>query len=286
MCAVALTVGVLTAGCAADRVDPVDAAPVVTSVVEEASSTGIRTDAGSGQAVDGSAKPNASGTEPVEGEPGPEVLTEFVADAHLLDGWSRAGTTATAGETRLSVAVYGAVADDDTSDSAAFAAAVREAAGIDGAVTISVGEGTYLLTRTLELTDGITIKGQGPDTRIVLDLGGRDAPGIRAEGRIGGSWIALADAPRRGDTTITVDAGLRVTPGDVVELEQQNDESFYLREDWRVDWGQAATGEMNRVVSVDGRTVTLEAPILADYNEALTPRVRIIDPVREVGLED
>jgi hypothetical protein len=103
---------------------------------------------------------------------------------------------------------------------------------------------------------------------------------------IEGGWVGLGEAPLRGGTTVVVGGGSSFQPGDVIEIEQKNEESFYIRPEWRVDWGQGATGELNRVVAVDGRTLTLEAPINADYHLDLGPKIRTIDAVEQVGIQD
>ena len=271
---VVFTLSVLAAGCGTDSVErAVEPAAVPTSVTADVGEeTTVVDEAG----ADTPATADSNNSEPVT----------FAPDQNLVASWSQAGTAAVGGATELSVADFGAVPDDGNSDSAAFSAAVQAARQIDDSVTITVGEGDYLLTRTLDLTDGVSLAGQGPTSRIVIDFGGQDGPGISATGTIDGGWVALGEAPVRGGTTVVVGGGSSFQPGDVIEIEQKNEESFYIRPEWRVDWGQGATGELNRVEAVDGRTLTLEAPINADYHLDLGPKIRTIDAVEQVGIQD
>lgn len=271
---IVLTLGVLAAGCGADSTEPA-AEPATASAAVAPTEPAPEADdlAPVTSSVDGG---QVEQVEPVT----------FVADDALITSWSQAGTIADRGETEIAVDDHGAVPDDGASDSAAFSAAVRAAVQIDGPVTIRLSVGEYTLTETLNLTDGITLKGEGPESKVVVDFSGEGGPGISAKGKIAGGWVSLSETPARGATTVTVGDGSRFKPGDIIEIEQTNDESFYIRDEWRVDWGQGATGEMNRVVSENGRTLTLEAPINADYNQDLGPRIRKIDAVERVGLED
>lgn len=273
---VVLTLGVLAAGCGAETAER--------AVEPAAAPTSVSASADTETTATGDSAPATSAA--VTGQDPADEVVAFSPDQALLTSWAQAGTTQIPGDTTIAVADYGAIPDDGNSDSAAFAAAVRAAVQIEGPVTVTLDDGDYTLTETLELGDLTSLKGQGPSSRIVIDFGGNGGPGIAATGRINGGWVSLGEAPVRGGTTVTVGDGTRFQPGDVVEIEQTNDESFYIRSEWRVDWGQGATGELNRVVAVDGRILTLEAPINADYHLDQGPKIRTIDPVEQVGLQD
>ena len=206
-----------------------------------------------------------------------------------IASWSVAGTNERRGQTQIAVADHGAKPGDERSDSAAFDAAVAAAASMDGPVTLILDSGTYRLTETLHLVDGVTLRGEGPATQVVVDFDDADGPAIAATGRAIGGWVPVGGELVRGATEVNIlDASdaeaYRI--GDMVEIEQTNDASMYTKPEWNVDWGEGSVGELNRVVSVDGQTLQLEAPINADYTPDLAPRIRRIDAVEQVGIED
>ncbi|MEM7274411.1 MAG: glycosyl hydrolase family 28-related protein [Actinomycetota bacterium] len=209
-----------------------------------------------------------------------------IGDQLAIASWSVAGTTPIEPTRSLSVDEFGAVADDDRSDSAAFAAAVAAARALDGPVLIEVPTGTYHLTETLRLDDGITLRGAGPASQLVLEVG--DAAGISATGTAPDTWNRITAAPRVGDVRVEVDDPARYRPGDLVELEQDNDpDRMYTRPEWQVAWGAGSVGELNRVLDVDVErgALLLLSPLNADYDPRLSPRIRPVDPVEQVGVE-
>lgn len=288
-----LTAALVAAGCSNDVADVAAAS----GANPDTTSAGV--DVGQSANVDSSTDPGAD-----VGSPGsttvatdesnqssdqPVATDDVEVAGFALASWPLAGTEATSGEIEISVTDYGAAPDDDRSDSAAFAAAVSAAGDIAGPVTITVDTGTYLLTDTLELETDITLRGQGPTSRLVLDFGDEEGPGIAAEGEPAAGWLSLAEPPTRNSTELVLgstSAAGSFAPGDIIELQQTNDDTFYMRPDWRVDWGAGATGEMNRVASVSGVVVNLEAPLNADYRSELSPIVRRVDAVERVGVEN
>ncbi len=269
--AIATTLGLLAAGCGIGSSEPA-AAPPTTAIPGQTTAATPTTE-------------RPAWLSPVT----PAPVSPILADELAVAAWSVAGTAGRGSDIEISVDDYGAQADDGRSDSAAAAAAVAAATAIDGPVTITFGTGTYLLTETLALSDGVTVRGAGPSSQLVIDFGGSDGPGITATGSIAGDWMPVGKAPQQGAGELRLlDAAdaQRFSQGDTIEIEQTNDESMYTRPEWKVDWGEGSVGELNRVVGIDGPVLRLEAPLTGTYRQDLSPRVRRIDPVEQVGIEN
>lgn len=217
--------------------------------------------------------------------PQPSASTETDRIDSDYHDWSHAGISEVDIVDQLAVADFGAVPDDGQSDSDAFAAAIA-AAGGGGVTAIDLAPGRYELTSTLFLDSGVVLRGTGPDSVLVVDTGGRDEPGIEARGEPAGPWIAVTSDVAVGATRVPVaDVGpFRV--GHTVELEQGNDDAVMnTRDEWDVDWGEGSVGELNVVVGIEGSELLLATPLHSDYDVDLGVAVRVVDPIRDVGLE-
>ncbi len=243
--------------------------------------------AGSQDEVSGasSTAPPTSPPASADGEGTRNEPSTLAADLAAISRWSNVSYEIPDAVSVGSVVDFGAVPDDGVSDSAAFARAVAAAAAADAPAALDIPAGEFELTETLKLPSGVVLRGQGPATTLTIDLAGRDQPGISATGKSAGGWIRLQSDVEAGTTSIELagQPGWRV--GQVVELEQDNDQSMYTKPEWRVDWGEASIGEMGRVESVDQNRVTLSRPLLSHYRVDAGVRIRAVDAVNNVGLE-
>ena len=244
--------------------------------------TAPTTDGARGADVDG-AEPTPI-VAPTTTTPAPIDTTVF--GDRVLPDWTRAGTPRLDPDDSFDVTDYGAVPDDGDSDSAAFAEAVT-AAIANGGGRVAIPVGNFLLDQTLQLGTGVVLSGEGPTSRLTLDLDGIDAEGIVAAGSAENQWTAVAADIAVGADTIVVADGAAFSPGDIIEIEQDNDpEAFNTKPEWDVDWGAGSIGEVAEVASVDGATVTLTAPLFSAYGTKWSSKVRTVDAVRWVGLEE
>ena len=205
----------------------------------------------------------------------------------VFASWASAGPNQIAPQFEVLVTDFGAQPDDGVSDSAPFAAAVAEVERRDGPGVVTIPAGTFELTETLHLVTGVTLRGQGTATQLVLDFGDADGPGISATGSAEDSWEPTTAASSPGDLSLAVADTSRFQPGDLVEIEQENDEArMNTRPEWDVDWGEGSAGELNRVVAVEDNALTLLSPLNGNYQPEFSPRVRVLHPVEQVGVED
>lgn len=181
---------------------------------------------------------------------------------------------------------FGAKGDGVASDSAAFEAALRSVA--KGAILVP--SGTYLLTGPLVVNKNVVLRGEGAEkTHLMFNLSGSTAPAISFRGQQTGAWTNLASGYTKGSTTLRVDASgsaAAFRPGAFAVLREANDPAvMYTDPMWKQAWAESAVGQVVKVVSQSGDTVTIEDPLRMDYQPSLSPQIRGIEPVQHAGIE-
>ena len=210
----------------------------------------------------------------------------------------------------VDVTAYGARADDDVDDTAAFQAAL---AAVSAGV-VSIPAGRFVLTQRLEIRRSrIVVRGAGRDRTVIaipVSLGSVygltfNAAGqsswsfsggfLTVQGSIGGGLLASVTEPAsRGDRTLRVSTTAGITRGQWVRLLQTDSGGSLLRAfhggqhagDVSEDIGREAFRFLSRVADVGNGTVTLERPIPLEVRTAWTPQLRALtSSVNEVGIE-
>lgn len=179
-----------------------------------------------------------------------------------------------------------------------------------------VGGGTELehmkgYAREIGVAPYVTFTGRVPDREMLEMLSTADVC-VNPSDRIGRSACPVVDAPDQtwtgairahgsyasDDIPITADAvagSMRVTvddaagiivPGAVIYIYADNDpEVMYTEPEWDQSWAAAAVGQIVDVVAVQGDTVMLDTPLRVDHAPKLHPRLRVVAPVTDVGIE-
>ena len=202
----------------------------------------------------------------------------------LQMSWNQAGARRVSPEITLDVQDFGANPDDGQSDSEAFAEAVQAASGA-GAI-IAIPRGTYHLTETLRLQSGVVLKGEGPDTRLEIDLGDESGIGISGAGEAKeDAWQPVGASIPEGTVEVLVSDSSAFSVGDVVELEQDNHDAMRSKPEWDVDWGDGSEGELAVVVSVGPDALRLSQPLVSAFATKRNARIRPIRAIIDVGIE-
>ncbi|MFH2010719.1 MAG: glycosyl hydrolase family 28-related protein [bacterium] len=184
-----------------------------------------------------------------------------------------------------SVLDFGAVGDGVVDDAEAFQSAV-DAADEGGAVWVPAGD--YLLRSGVVIDHGVVLCGEGRDvSRLLIDA---DDTGIDIVVYDRGDWVAVASGLDKGATQLTVAAtqGAGFSPGDYAELQQSNDWSIMdPTGEWEhASWvPEAAVGQMVQITAVDGDVVTVDPPLLIDYDPGQDPQLRRVGLVSGAGLQ-
>lgn len=207
--------------------------------------------------------------------------------ADPIAAWDKAGLrfTPPAPVQTVSVRDFGAVGDGVADDTTAFENAMTALAkpGV-----LSIPAGTYRLSRTLALTSGLILRGEGAQkTKLVFAMGGSSAPLLDFTTYNSRSWTNLAADAALGQSTITVASASGVAVGDMIEIEQQNDPAkMYTDPEWNQDWAQSVVGQFVAVTAVSGNTLSLDRPLRAAYLTAFAARARVYRMGKNVGIED
>ncbi|WP_246198080.1 glycosyl hydrolase family 28-related protein [Solidesulfovibrio aerotolerans] len=207
--------------------------------------------------------------------------------ADPIAAWDKAGlrqTPPTPVQT-VSVRDYGAVGDGVRDDTTAFQ---RALAALASPGILSIPQGSYRITASLEMTSGKVLRGEGSSTsKLIFNLNGSSDPCIDFTTYNSKSWSNLSQSAVAGASSITVASATNFKVGDMVEIEQQNDPAtMYTDPEWNQDWAQSVVGQFVKVTAKSGSTLTLDRPLRTDFKTALTARARVYSLGHDVGIED
>lgn len=201
--------------------------------------------------------------------------------------WDKAGlrTAAPTPIQTVSVLSYGAKGDGVTDDTLAFQNALS---AMSHPGVLSIPEGAYRITATLDLTSGTVLSGAGSGkSKLIFNLSGAADPCIDFTTYNSRSWVNLSQTATAGSSTVTVASASGFTVGSWVEIEQQNDAAkMYTDPAWNVDWAQNVVGQFAKITAVSGATLTLDRPLRSDYQTSLAAHIRVYVLGHDVGIED
>lgn len=200
------------------------------------------------------------------------------AERHV--DWTRAGAqdTSTAGFHVIDLGSSGFVGDGTKANDAAMDSILH--AWREPGMVLHIPEGIFLFSRGIRLPSRTVLRGAGAErTTLLFDLGGRgDAITIAGKAMPRDSVLLTGDA-QRGSTMVVVERGDFAQPGDMVLLQQRDDDLVTS------DWAVGGTGQLVRVSDVRGYTVTLDMPLRRDYTRDRVARLLRIDPAHTIGIE-
>ncbi|OLN26844.1 Beta-1,3(4)-glucanase precursor [Desulfovibrio sp. DV] len=213
------------------------------------------------------------------------AVAEKYADP--IASWDKAGLRQTppAPVQTVSVRDYGATGDGVTDDTASFESAM---AALARPGVLSIPAGTYRLSRTLVLTSGLVLRGQGASlSKLVFNMNGSSDPLLDFTTYNSRSWSSLTQNAALGQSTITLAGTSGVAVGDKLEIEQQNDPAaMYTDPEWNQSWAQSVVGQFAVVTAVSGKVLTLDRPLRAAYSTSFSARARVYRMGTNVGIED
>lgn len=185
----------------------------------------------------------------------------------------------------VDVMSFGAIGDGVTDDSDAF---IKAVGSLPDHGVLYIPAGTYLIKKSLSISKGILLQGEGSEnTRLLFDLGCRGDNCIDFVKYDRGNWINVLEESQKGSRIITVEKSGCFSSGDFVQIQQDNDpELMYTRDDWRESWAENAVGQILIVEEVKGDTLVLQRPLNITYRLELNPQVRTLGLITYPGVED
>lgn len=210
------------------------------------------------------------------------LMGQAIPDERTVD-WSVAGAEATFPdpENAVNVMDFGAQGYGLTNDAPAIQAAINDFGGEAGVVLLPAGH--YLLEEPVTIPSGIVVRGiDSLSTRLIIDLDGEPIHALRFAGSAGSEFVSVVSGYSKGSQTLVVDDASIFSEGDYVELLQDNG-------DWDTEpasWAEESVGQIAKVVQVVGNTLELHRPLRITFSEALSPRIRTINPVTNAAIEN
>jgi hypothetical protein len=166
---------------------------------------------------------------------------------------------------------------------------------------VFVPEGTYLVIGTIHLYDYDTLRGAGPGKTILKHTGGYSRSIVDMRGLIYWQLASLHKTHNvltadKDSAVITLSETSGITPGDILLINQLNDNSLVDSEGVEgkctycgYENGDRTLGQIVGVKAVNGNQVTLNLPLHWTYDTDLDPWAYQVDAdamIHNAGLED
>ncbi len=150
---------------------------------------------------------------------------------------------------------------------------------------VYIPEGTYRFGSRISIErDNIVLRGDGPISKLLIGSNGNC---IEIGSNSRETWQRLPEAVVKGSISITVKDGSVFAPGQFAEIEQDNDSVLmYTDPEWNQRWAQNSVGQFFEVVSVQGNEIRFKAPANYTFSADLNSRIRPMELLRNIGLED
>ncbi|MEY3052345.1 MAG: hypothetical protein RLY31_2130 [Bacteroidota bacterium] len=139
---------------------------------------------------------------------------------------------------------------------------------------------TVLVHQPIFLHAGQVLRGAGSDrTLLQFDLGGDRHLVTLAATEAAGPPVELLVEVKKDDLFLTVEDPSAFQAGDYVTI--QSDDAHLVTSAWALN----STGQLNRIIAVDGQVLQLHHPMRRDMPLVESPRIRRTNPIRFSGLE-
>lgn len=194
--------------------------------------------------------------------------------------WQKAGLADTLPEygNIVNIMSHGAVTDGITPNNTAFSNAVAALNGQPG--TIYIPAGNYLFTQSINITtDSIIIRGDGVNTRLLFDMNHSNENMFNIRGTISTTVFDVPNGIQRNDTALTAISVSGINNDDYILL-TNNDSSLIFS-----PWAMRSAGQILKVKSVTGNTLTVDNTIRRHYPTASNATINQIHAIQGVGIE-
>jgi|GEM_PF-361000 len=181
----------------------------------------------------------------------------------------------------VDVTTFGAVGDGVTNNYTPILNAINSLGGHLGVIYFPAG--TFLVTtQGFLLPDSVILRGSGyTTTNIKFNFSGANAMCLAIHGTVPTAYVSILSGFTKGSTRITVSDASGFSPGNWVEIREDNGS-------WDTNpaaWAEHAVGQVVMVTGKSGDTLFLERPLRINYDASLFPEIGKFTPRKYVGIE-
>ncbi len=180
----------------------------------------------------------------------------------------------------LNVAGFGALGDGVNNDHPAVISAIAALNGSPGYVYFPPG--TYLLTESIGLPDGVILKGHSSSlSALHFNFSGALQDCIIMGGSVSSVFIRLDGGHEKGSQRVYTDSAFIFQAGDYAEIVEDNG----TWDDEPINWAELSVGQIVQIAAVHNDSLFLAGPLRISYESQLVPRIRKITPRIHAGVE-
>lgn len=185
----------------------------------------------------------------------------------------------------LNVMDFGAKGDGQTDDTAAIRQAIAE---VPTGGVVYLQAGVYRITQPLYLKPDMVLRGAGSSLTSLMFEGsgtaGRCIGILRWDSQQPTSYVSVTDGMQQGSTEVGVSSVSGFQPGDIIEIEEDNDPGWGLNDAWQL----RLPGQINRIVAIDAAQsrLTLDRHLRHAFSAERNPRLRKLNTIANVGIEN
>ncbi len=172
---------------------------------------------------------------------------------------------------------FGAVGDGISNDYQAIMDAVNSFNGNSGMVYFPIG--IYKIENSLFLPDSIILKGNGANNTTLKFTTGENEHCINISGTITDSITTVVGGHQKNSFHLTLSDSSFFMAGDMAELIQDGTQHMTS------SWAMSCLGQIVKIDSVVGFDIFLTSALRMDYQTALNPRIRKINPKKAVAVQ-
>ncbi|MCF8357568.1 MAG: T9SS type A sorting domain-containing protein [Prolixibacteraceae bacterium] len=185
----------------------------------------------------------------------------------------------------IDVTQLGSKADGTTNNQPIIQNAINEA---QPGTVLYFPPGEYFFSATLVMKDSVVIRGACSDqTTLKFDLSGEAAPSVWFRSNDVGNETPVTAGYEKGSDVITVEGPSRFKVSEHLEILQDNiPEKMYTEDTWNTNWAQNVTGQMIKVVEINGNQLTLEHQLYYGFSPEYNVRVKPAKMITGAGLEN
>lgn len=168
---------------------------------------------------------------------------------------------------------------------------------VEGVGAVLLPAGVFELRGPIALRSGVVLRGAaGGTTHLKFHPLAEEAfegpvrpafGAIRFEGTRHQTEYTLSSGFERGSTKLQLANISPFTVGQMLLVFSENDpDLMYTDPRWNADWALQSLAQIVEIIGVQANEITLDVPLRLTYQSKLQPRVLIIDPIEQAGVED